>query len=329
MTMVGRARGPLASMVGCLVVAACSTPGDSAAHREQVAALKEGAAAQVGDQIVSVAQVRELSKAAGIAPEEARSRLVYDALMAAGARAEGYDRRDDVVGQRRAVLARALIDQMKRETNALPITDEEVAKHTQMHWLDMDRPVARRTVHAVVMPKQSEQPAEWAKADEVASRIAEAVRGEKDAAQFKKKAEAVDAAGMKVVVQDLPPVTEDGRVADLTQRPPPGQPPSTFDPAFVKAVFALEAVGDQSRPSRSSFGTHVILLVGIQEASRLDLEKRRETLAEEIRATRMRERLEGLLSSLRAGTPPVVERNAEAMLLLVSDEPSGAAGRGP
>ncbi len=321
--------GPLALLAGSLVVVACSTPRDSAARREQVAVLQGGAAAKVGDEIVSVAQVRELAKATGIAPEEARSRLVYDALMAAGARAEGYDRRDDVVGQRRAVLARALIDQMKRETNALPISDEEVAKHTEIHWLDLDRPVARRTVHAVVMPKSSDDAAEWTKADEVAARIAEAVRGEKDAAEFKKKAEGVDASGMKVVVQDLPPVTEDGRVADLAQRPPPGQPPSTFDPAFVKTVFALGAVGDQSRPSRSSFGTHVILLVGIQEPSKLDLEKRREKLAEEIRATRMRERLEGLLSTLRTRTPPVVERNAEAMMLLVLDEPSGAAGRGP
>jgi peptidyl-prolyl cis-trans isomerase C len=312
----------LVALVLCLSMASCSTAAERREQREQEGKLQEGVAAQVGGEIVSIAQVRELSQASGVSPEEARARLVYDALMAAGAKDAGYERQDRVVVQRRSELARALIDRMKQEAQQGPLTDEEVAKYTQVHWLDMDRPVARRTTHVVVMPKDVENDVERGKADELAGRIAQAVRGETDPEAFKKKAEAVDAGGMKVLAQHLPPVAEDRRVADLSSRPPPGHPPQTFDEAFVKATFSLSAVGDQTPPFRSPFGTHVVLLVEVQAELRLPEHKRRKMLDAEIRAGRVREQMESLVASLRERTPPVVERNAEAMLQLVSEERS-------
>jgi hypothetical protein len=179
------------------------------------------------------------------------------------------------------------------------------------------------------MPEDLDSAAQWTKADDVARRIAEAVREETDAQKFKEKAEAVDREGMKVVVQDLPPVTQDGRVADLANRTPPGRPPAKFDASFVKAVFALHAPGDQGTLVRSAFGTHVLMLVEIQEPKQIDAETRRVMLADEIRATRMREKLDVLFTSLLAQTPPKVERNVDAMLGVVSDSMLGEAGQVP
>jgi len=312
-----------------LFATACSTPHEEASLEQRIETLQNGLAAKVGDETISVEQVQQLSHALQISQEEARSRLVYDALFAAEAKSKGYQNRGDITGQRRAAIARVLIDQLKREAHADPITDEEVARHTGLHWLDMDRPVARRTVHAVVLPKKPDDAAEWTKADGVARKIAEAVRGEKDAEQFKKAAEGVDDEGMKVIVQDLPPVAADGRVADLASRPPPGMPTATFDASFVKAVFSLSAVGDQASSVRSAFGTHVVMLVAVQESSLLDVEVRRAMLAEEIRATRVREKLEVMLSSLLAQTPPKVERSVGAMLDLVSESLARAPEQGP
>lgn len=326
MTAVDRGYAPmLGALLGLL--AGC-TASESAAHRERVSTLDRGVAAQLDDQIITMDEVRELSKARNLPVAQARAHLVFDALLATAAHERGLDRTPALLVQRRAVLARALIDQMKQESKAHAITDEEVAKHTQMHWLDLDRPVARRSTHAVVMPKDPDNEADWKAVDRVAARIADAVRGEKDAEAFKKKAEAVDKEGLEVVIQDLPPVTEDGRVADLTQRLAPGQPPATFDSTFVKILFRLDAVGDQSTPSRSPFGSHVILWVATQEASQLPWERRKEMLTEEILATRMREQLEALLSSLRAQSPVSVERNAETVMLLLPDDFVGTDPRG-
>ena len=88
----------------------------------------------------------------------------------------------------------------------------------------------------------------------------------------------------------------------------------------MKATFGVSAVGDQSPPFRSPFGTHVVLLVEVQAELRLSEQKRRKMLDAEIRAGRVREQMESLVTSLRERTPPVVERNAEAMLQLVSEE---------
>ena len=311
-----------------IAMTACSSPHDDVMRPQKVAVLKQGVAAEVGSEVVTIEQVRILSEAAQIPIDEAVSRLAYDALFAAEARARGYDGNHHVIRQHRAVLTQAILDRIQDEVVHAPISDEELSKHTELHWLDIDRPVARSTVHAVVVPGNLEDAADWERAEAVARRIADAVRGERDAKQFKDLANGVDGDGLKVIVQDLPPVTADGREADLKNRPPSGVPASTFDPLYVRAMFALHAVGDQVAPVRSSFGVHVVMLTGTQEARQLDVEDRRSLLAEEIRAARVRGRLDNLLATLRERTPPRVERSVEEMLNLVPESLFEATGRG-
>lgn len=312
----------ISACVCCALFASCSQRSQEAVRAEQRGTLKQGEAARVGDDVVTVEQVRALSKAANLSLEEARSKLVFDALMATGARDRGYERHDDVIIRRRALLARTLLDQMKRDADARPITEEEVGRYTELHWLDMDRPVARKTTHAVVMPKDPKSQTEAAKADEIANRIAEAVRSATDAKTFKEKAEAVDAEGMKVVVQDLPPIADDGRVADLDNRPPPQAPTKTFAEEYTKAVFGIAQVGGIAKPFRSPFGTHVAMLVSIQPALQLPVERRRKMLSQEIRTGRVKKELDALKTTLREKTPPNLERNVNSLLQLISEEPA-------
>lgn len=310
----------IATALSLVLISSCSSKQEHQMRDAQVKDLAQGAAARVGDEVVTVDQVVALAGARGMSPQDARSALVFDALMAAAARSRGYDRRDDVVVQRRGSLSRMLLEQLRSEARTRPITDEEVRTFTERNWLDMDRPVARKTMHAVVMPEDPKDPAQAAKADEIAKRIAEAAASAKDAETFRKKAEAVDGEGMKVLVQDLEPVTRDGRVADLKNRPPPGAPPRSYAEEFAEAVFEIEAVGEQVGPFRSPFGSHVALLVSVQPERRFDFERRRQMLAEEIHTHRAKERMDELIASLRAKTTTEVVRNADTMLQLVPQD---------
>ena len=310
--------------IGCLV-SSCSSKQEVQMRDAQAGDLPRGAVARVGDEVVSIDQVVSLAEERSTSVDQARTALVYDALMAEAATHRGYDRRDEVVVQRRGLLSRALLEQLRSEAVAEPITDEEVQTFTEQHWLDLDRPVARKTVHAIVMPDDPEDPAQMAKAETVAQRIAEAVASVQDAKAFHKNAEAVDDEGLKVLVQDLEPVTRDGRVADLENRPPPGVPPRYYAKAFAAAVFDIPSVGDSSGPFRSPFGWHVALLVSIQPEKRVGFQRRREVLAEEIRTQRAKKRMDELVASLREKSSIEVVRNANTMLQLV---PQDATERG-
>jgi hypothetical protein len=274
---------------------------------------------------VTAEQVEALAASEGIAHAQACDRLVFDALMAAGARARAYESSAAVEVGRRAVLARALLEREKAQVRAKPASDEEVEKLTAMRWIDLDRPVARRTVHAVARNKD-ETDASRRAADEVAKRIADAVRGETNPGLFMRKAR--DAGknedGVEVKVEQLAPVIADGRAGEPGSVTPTGTEPQRYARQFVEAVFAIPGVGQQSAPVRSPFGTHVILLTEILPEQRLPLERRRAMLTDEIVSSRARESIGALTERLRNSVQVDVARNAETLLETVTiPEPTG------
>jgi hypothetical protein len=226
-----------------------------------------------------------------------------------------------VVVSTRGVLAEALLNQIKLQARGTPATPEEVERVTNEHWLDLDRPEAHRTVHAVVRVTQSDGAPKVKAAWEVARHVAAAVKDTKDPNRFLDAANQVPRDGFEVVAEMLGPVTADGRVADLEHRPEPGKPPDTFAPEFVAAVWRLKAVGDQLGPVQSSFGWHVIMLTEIQPAQQYPAEERARLLWEEIVARRAREVLDRELKQLQGRTPVSVERNAETLMQLVASPP--------
>jgi len=265
--------------------------------------------------------VGKIAAAQKISVAEARSRAIFDALMAAGAVKRGLDRDPFAIAERRGVLADSLLQQLKREASRDPSTPEEIARVTATHWLDLDRPEARRVVHAVVMAKESD-PAARKKAQEVAQRIAAAVKGISGANDFITAARKVDTEGVELRAEALSPVTEDGRVADLLNRPEPGQPPGQYDMLFVNAVWKLHKPGEQTGPIASPFGWHVIMLTEVQPARIVPAAERTRMLRDEIVAGRAKEKFDKLVAELRAKVPVSVERNAEGNMAAIST-PSG------
>lgn len=291
---------------------------DAAPHQQE--SLASGVAARVGDDAIELQTVQAIASAQSVELQQARDKAVFDALMAKGARARGFEQSLSVQVAMRGELARALLAQIKQQAQSQPISDQEVAKFTALHWMQLDRPAARRTVHAVVRVEEQAPPAQRAQARAVAEQIAKAVRGVVDEDAFIEKAKAVSSNGLEVVAEKLPPISADGRVVDLQNPPPPGQDPGQFDRTFARAVFEISKEHELTGPVATPFGMHVIMLTAMQPEHRVPLEERRQMLRDEILAARAREQLEALTAQLRQRHPVEVERNAGAIMALL---PSG------
>lgn len=285
-------------------VSACSR-GAASPPAPQNQKLAPGTAALVGNDAISTATVRDIASAQHVTLQRARDLAVQDALFAAGARAR-WAGTGWIAAADDTSLARALLEQLEAQARAAgPPTDAEVARFTAKDWVDLDRPPAARTTHAVVLVKR---PADDARAKALAERIARAVRGVSDPAEFKKLAKAVPTGGLKVRVEDLPPVTADGRVLVA-----PGQKAEHFDRRFAAAANAIPAVGDQSPVIKSAFGYHVILLDQRVSAKRVPLEQRRALLADRVIDERARAAKRALLEKLMRSTRIEVARAASAL----------------
>ncbi|MBN1612646.1 MAG: peptidylprolyl isomerase [Polyangiaceae bacterium] len=216
-----------------------------------------------------------------------------------------------------AVLARILLEDIRRETRArgLP-SDEELAVATQRRWVELDRPSSSRTTHAVALVKRPEQRAE---AREVAQRIARATRGARDAEDFKRRALAVNPGAIGVVVEALPPITEDGRAVPVGTGADDG--PGKYDVRFARACNAIARPGEQSEVVESDFGWHVIRLEERLPAVRMSVEERRRAVSAEVYRARASREREQLLKALRARTRVVVTRNATELAGLLKAAP--------
>lgn len=303
--------------------------------------MDEGVAARVGALRVSQASVARVAAAQKVAPAAARDLLVRDALFSAGAIEAELDREPATELAVDAVLARALLRSLFDEADkAGPVTDAELSETTARHWLELDRPDAWRTVHALVRAKGKAQVpgATLAEAAQLLSRDLSATSRDAAAseppaaagpgrpppedpmvAKFKDAATAAferikatieRGADMELVAEGLPPVSADGRV--LTPQP------GGFDEKFARTAAALRTRGELSPPTETQFGVHVIMLLERLPGHTVPVEERRALLREEVvtaRATKLRDEL---LGRLRAGLE--IDRSADALLALVSVE---------
>lgn len=315
-------QNPLKYAVFALFVAyvvgavSCSEP-VSPVDEAPAVALEKGVVATVGTDVVTVEQLNKLCEVTGDTPRVAANKLIYDALFAQAALQANYKNRPDIVVQYRALLSRVVLDELKQRSENEPISDDEVQQYTKRHWMEMERPVSRQTVHAVVVVEPTADTDIQARAESVAQDIAEAVAGITEGKAFISVAKKVNAQGLKVIVESLPPVTRDGRVVDLSVRGT--DEPQRFDAAFVKHVFSLVSEKQQTKPFRSPFGIHVVLYEKQLEPVELSFEQRKRMLTPEIQAHRVRAMLDALLAQLRQKNAVVVQRNADAILDLLNE----------
>lgn len=246
--------------------------------------------ARIDDRVaISSELVRRAAVEGRVTKDEALERLVSDAIGAEEALAAKVDERPETRARIRAALARSVVERAQAEAKALgPPTDDEVKGLSFVLWYDVDRPVMRASVHAVVMRPKSD--AEIARAREMAATIRTAVLPASTAEAMMALAKAtVPGPGLEVKVEALPPVASDGYLRDN----------STFDKDYVKALFAIPAVGGTSGVVESAFGFHVIRLVDIQPEHRIPFEERRRMFTAEAQARRAKASIERIVTELR------------------------------
>jgi hypothetical protein len=302
--MTTRRTSGLLFVVGLVMAAACQDRHRDLARNQT--ALPSGVAALVGTDSIDTEIIVRIAKASEIPLSLARDRAIFDALLAAGARV-----RFGPLAAHRAetsASARALLQSFASEARAAgPPNDTEVAEVTETRWWELDRPPLRRTTHAVVV---LEKPEQEKGARGLAERIAVAVAPATDAASFRALATAVSAPGLKVKVEDLDPVAEDGRAVNPAAPPPPGSQTGRYSPAYVSGAFAVPGARGVSPVVRSEFGFHVIFVAELLPEQRVPLEERRRLLEPEVLMRRASKLETGALEHARAVDPVDVERSA-------------------
>lgn len=292
--------GQLAS-IGC-------DGGNDPGRRAESASLGGDVVAKVGAVTIGRELVASVAREQNIAPREAAQKLVDDAVAAEAARRRGLDR--DVPARWALVAARArlLADHYRDEALAEgPPTPAELAEVADRHWREVDRPPSVRVVHALV--KRPADASKTAEARALAESLAARLRGSPTPEEFEARAKSFAVPrGVDVVVEKLPPFTEDGYVVDA---------PSRMDEAFARAAYAIDAPGHQTGVVESAFGFHVIHLVERLPEQRMPLESRRVAFADEILSSRARRRVEAALEAQRQKSPPAVLPSAEGTMLEV------------
>jgi hypothetical protein len=290
--------------LGALAIVGGCKPGDPTPVRKQ--ALSGGIAALVGTERVDVETVVRVSRASEIPLVTARDRAIFDALLACGAR----QRFGSLVARHaeRSAAARRLLETwMADARRAGPPNDAEVAEVTETRWWELDRPPLRRTTHAVVVVEKAD---EEKPARALADRIAAAVASATDAASFRSLTTAVTAPGLKVKVEDLDPVAEDGRAVNPASPPPPGGQTARYSPIYTAATFSVPGVFRKSPVFRSEFGFHVVLVTELLPEQRMPLEDRRRLLEPDVLTRRASKLGKDALEHARTVDGVTVERSA-------------------
>lgn len=268
-------RATLEFAVACavLLMSACGErhSGPAPAH----AALGGGAVARVGNVDIPVTLLAGVATAQHVKPATALDRLVEDALAASGATARALDRTADVHVAEVAALGRATLRQIDAEAHKTPPTDDEVLRMSEENWVVVDAPATFTVIHAIVMRPDPPSPALIAQAKALAASIAHAEADTTTAADFETAAKALPHPNLKVVVETLPPLTADGRIAVTGMQ-------TTFDATFSAAAAALPAPGWTSGVVETSFGWHVIRLLERSAPRNVPFDERRRLFAEEI-----------------------------------------------
>lgn len=218
---------------------------------------------------------------------------------------------------RSLALARVLLSAVGHDARERsPVTDPEIAARVAERWWELDRPRMVRVVHAVVLADT-----ENAAAREVAERIRRAVETARDLEAFEQAARGVDAAGLTVQVERLPPVAADGRSVDPRRPPPLGPPVRSMAREFAEAAARLTQAGELSPVVKSPFGYHVIRLLEVIEPQTVSPAEHRAKLEPELLAERAGDQRDALLQELRGEVGVEQERSALSAMESVGTQP--------
>lgn len=243
-----------------------------------------------------------------VSPTEAERDLVFAAGRAEGAPGAR-------VAVERAVLARALLEELRREASAVPLSQEDEERARAALWRELDAPEAVRFV-AVQVPVPALAPGDLEEA--VALAIERATREDVAPSEFVAHAEAEKRDDVDVLVRVLPPITRDGR---LLPKGPKDEVTAELPTEVLEVAKAGLSPGERSSLVASANGYW--LLFGLERfpARRLPEAEALERVAAFVVERRARPGLESLDRELRRVRPVRWSPRATELLALAWAEP--------
>lgn len=308
----------LARLLALVFAAGCSNTGSSQQHPATRAIRAEpDLVAAVGTSAITADILRRAVAKAEGRPQARLAQLVELRSCGLYAQQGGLQQGRRQMAER-AVLARALLARIEDAAKS-PSTpsDAEVESMTETRWIDLDRPVAAITCHAVVHAQGLDD----AGGMSLAQRLADALRPATRCQEFLERANAFPVVGAKITAEPLPPVTADGRTMILDGKGEPVDEGDAFDTEFARAAHQIKAIGEQSSVVRTRFGWHVILLEGRVAEHRVSFEERRRVLTDDILRKRAKDASDRLIVALRQSTSITVERAATETAARVRVDP--------
>lgn len=306
------------------------TCGNKRPPPERAVVLEGNAVARVADEEVAADTVAAIASQQNVDVRRALDLAVFDALVAAEAKARGLDERER--RHTRTALAEVLLRQLADEARAEGDPSEaEIEELTAANWYEVARPEAIAVVHAVVRVDPNEDALVVAKAEAVAQSIRAAILPTANAAKshagpdylprpgipvandperedFLRLAKATPSDGLPVAAELIPAFAADTYSVHYESRAP------NYDPGFVRQAFKLQNRGDVSPVIRTPFGFHVIMLLGRSPGSMLSLQARRQLFTPLVILSRTRKRIDEIVGRMRQSTKIVEERNVDAVL---------------
>jgi len=295
-----------AALCSLLLLGGCGPREDQ--PRPAKSSLARDVVAQVGREPVSESTVTGIARTRELPPREAAVRAVEDALWATGAR--DMLARPTVGGIERAALARSLIATLRTKAEALgPPTQAELDAIVKERWVEIDRPDAARTTHAVVV---NQDPGRDVAARTLAEKLAASLQDVTSGSELISRIRQFSNEGFDVRGENLPFVTQDGRTferrgerfVDAHQ---------DFDLAFARAANELERPGQLSSVVKSKYGYHVIRLEERAPGSVVPKAELPTLLGPEVFAARAKRARADLLEPLRQAGNVQILRAADEL----------------
>lgn len=298
------------ALAACALLLSCSERATVTERPSDTqAALGGSVAARVGGEALPLSLVEAVANAQHLTAKDAARRIIDDEIAANRAKNRGLDQRPPTSWNLTATRARILADRLRAEAvKAGPPSDAEVARLSEAHWSEVDRPPTVHVVHAIARrPKKDELAAD---AKKVAEAILAATKDATTAADFEAKAKAVaHSKDIETRVEDLPAFTKEGWIPDG----------GGMDAKFAAAAYALPAPGAMtSGLVETQYGWHVIRLVERLPERRMPMEDRRKAFAEEVLAMRGHDAVAVVLKERSAKTQVEVSPAAESLMQSVS-----------
>jgi peptidyl-prolyl cis-trans isomerase C len=190
-----------------------------------------------------------------------------------------------------------------------PPTQAELEAIVKDRWIEIDRPDAARTTHAVVV---NQDPARDAAARALAEKLAASLRDVPSGSDLIARARQFPSEGFDVRAENLPFVTTDGRTFDRRgERFVDAH--QDFDLAFARAANELERPGQLSSVVKSKYGYHVIRLEERAPGSVVPKAELPTLLGPEVFAARAKRARADLLEPLRQASSVQILRAADEL----------------